>query len=350
MKCVLKKFKIIQFIILFLFLSSCGNEQKKDKKEKILELNIKLSKIDSLKTNDNVQEFVRKFDTEYEEFELKRIQDFDRDYKTDSITKIIANKLGVTKSYYKTDFDRNGYTDLLVIGDNKDCWGEKSCSFNSIVIMNFGNDSLKYINIVRDSRTSMVPTIVKRKDETLLVINNPDIITWKNEKYKDGYIDSLIYRNGDFIEYNPKVVKHRIKRIEFSTGPCFGTCPIFSLSLIKNGKSEFIPEANNFSKNNWDEDAKGKLICNIEEEKWNELTELINYINFANLKNDYAVNWTDDQSCTLKIVYDNNKTKVIRDYGLIGTFGLKNLYKQLFELRFNQEWKKINTVDYKGYK
>jgi len=338
------KLRAIQFILVLFFLCSCGNEQKKDKAENVVESNIKLSKIDSLKTKDNVQEFVRMFNTRYEEFELRKIQDFDRDYKTDSITKIIANKLGITKSYYKTDFDHNGYTDLLVIGDNKDCWGEKSCSFNSMVIMNFGNDSLKYVNIVRDRHTSIVPTIEKRKDETILIINNPDQISWKNEKYKDGSIDSLVYRNGDFIEYNPKVVKHSIERIEFSTGPCFGTCPIFSLTLSINGKSEFTAEAYNFGDDSYDENVDGKYICNLEEKKWNELTELINYIDFANLEKDYAVNWTDDQSCTLKIVYDGNKIKEIRDYGLIGTFGLKKLYEQLFELRFNQNWKKINTT------
>ncbi|MBK6499838.1 MAG: hypothetical protein IPG00_17450 [Saprospiraceae bacterium] len=84
--------------------------------------------------------------------------------------------------------------------------------------------------------------------------------------------------------------------------------------------------------------------------KWNGLIELINYIDFTNLKQDYYVDWTDDQDCTLKVVYDNNKVKEVRDYGLIGTFGLKKLYQQLFELRFNQDWKKINTTVSNGYK
>ena len=332
--------RTIQFILILLFLYSCSDKQKKDTTKSIIESNTTLSKIDSLKTNDDVQSLIRKFNSRYDKFDLRRIQDFDRDYKTDSITKIIANKLGITKSYYKTDFDHNGYTDLLAIGDNKDCWGEKSCSFNSMVIMNFGNDSLKYVNIVRDRHTSIVPMIEKRKDETILVINNPDQISWKNEKYKDGSIDSLIYRNGNFIEYNPKVVKHNIERIEFSTGPCFGTCPIFSLSLTKNEKSEFTAEAYNFGDDSWDENGEGKFICNLEEQKWAELTDLINYIDFTSLEKNYAVDWTDDQSCTLKVVYNNNKRKVIIDYGLIGTFGLKTLYKQLFDLKFNQEWKK----------
>ena len=350
MKYELKNFKPIQLIIIFFFFYSCGIKHKKNTVKSAEESNIKFSKIDSLKTKDDVQEFVRKFNTIYGAFELKKIQDFVRDYKTDSITKIIANKLGITKSYYKTDFDQNGFTDLLVIGDNNDCRGEKSCSFNSMVIMNFGNDSLNYLNIVRDRRTSIVPTIKKIKDETILVINNPDQISWKNEKYRDGSIDSLVYRNGDFIEYNAKVVKHRIERIEFSTGPCYGSCPIFSLSLTKNGKSEFIPEAFNFSDDSYDEKGEGKYVCNLDGKKWNGLIELINYIDFTNLKQDYYVDWTDDQDCTLKVVYDNNKVKEVRDYGLIGTFGLKKLYQQLFELRFNQDWKKINTTVSNGYK
>ncbi|WP_143106345.1 DUF6438 domain-containing protein [Pustulibacterium marinum] len=299
-----------------------------------------MSKIDSLKTDDDVQNFIRESNSSYDEFELKRIQDFDRDDKSDSITKIIANKLRITKSYYKADFDYNGYTDLLVIGDNKDCLSFKPCSFNSMVIMNFGNDSLKYVNIVKDMRTSIVPIIEKRKDETILVINTPDQISWRNEKFKDGSVDNLIYRNGNFIEYNSKVVQHNIERIEYSTGPCFGPCPIFSLSLTNNGKSEFLPEAFNFDDESYDENTEGKFMCNLEEKKWNELTDLINYLDFTNLEKYYAVNWTDAQSCTLKITYDNGKIKEIRDYGRRGTYGLKQLYHQLFELRFNQNWKR----------
>lgn len=138
---------LITFIIFFLI--SCGNKQRIDEVENIKDPNIKLSKIDSLETIDDVQKFVRTFNSKYHKFKLKRIQDFNRYEPTDSTTKIIANELGITKSYYKADFDRNGYTDLLVIGDNQNCIMEsgKSCSFNSLVIMNFGNDSLNYINI-----------------------------------------------------------------------------------------------------------------------------------------------------------------------------------------------------------
>jgi len=54
--------------------------------------------------------------------------------------------------------------------------------------------------------------------------------------------------------------------------------------------------------------------------------------------NSYRVSWTDDQTSTLKITYDNGKVKTIRDYGLIGTFGLSQAYKLLFDLRGSQPW------------
>ncbi|MBK6667932.1 MAG: hypothetical protein IPG48_17770 [Saprospiraceae bacterium] len=46
--------------------------------------------------------------------------------------------------------------------------------------MNFGNDSLNYLNIVRDRRTSIVPTIKKIKDDNISH-KQSDQISWKNE-------------------------------------------------------------------------------------------------------------------------------------------------------------------------
>jgi hypothetical protein len=59
---------------------------------------------------------------------------------------------------------------------------------------------------------------------------------------------------------------------------------------------------------------------------------------FETLQDNYAVNWTDDQTAKLKITYDNGKVKSIRDYGLLGTYGLDRVYQLLFELRENQKW------------
>lgn len=336
-----KHIKLIQFIIIILFLNSCNAQLKIEKEETIIETEKKLSKIDSLNTKLEVENFIRNRNSNYNEFELKRIQDFDRDYKTDSLTKLIAKRLKITESYYKTDFDNNGYTDLLVIGDNKDCWSGKSCSFNSIVLMSFENDSIKFINLVKDRFTSIVPLIEKEKEKTHLVINYPNQINWKIEKYKDGSSYKLIYKNGNFIEFNSNPITHNIERIEFSTSACFGKCPIFQLNINNKREAIFIAEHYNLKKNhdNFNEKVEGTFNAIISNEKYKEIIKLINYLDFEKLKNDYSVGGTDNQECSLKIIYDGGKVKMINDYGLTGTFGLKKLYQLLFEIRFNQEWR-----------
>ena len=71
-----------------------------------------------------------------------------------------------------------------------------------------------------------------------------------------------------------------------------------------------------------------------------KLEEILNYCEFDNLDKEYTVMHTDDQTGDLKITYNNGKVKTISDYGMIGTYGLKILYKKLAELRFNQKWRK----------
>ncbi len=87
-------------------------------------------------------------------------------------------------------------------------------------------------------------------------------------------------------------------------------------------------------------EASGNFNSKIMEDKYNDIVNLLNYVDFETLKDNYAVGWTDDQSSTLKITYDNGKVKSIEDYGLIGTYGLDRIYQLLFELRENQKWTK----------
>ncbi|MDG5491993.1 DUF6438 domain-containing protein [Psychroserpens sp. SPM9] len=335
--------KFIQLMIIVLTLSACNKASQNT--EVIPESELNLTKIDSLNTNFEVENYIRKVNSRYKEFELRRIQDFDRGYKSDSLTKKMANQLKITKAFYKTDFDNNGFTDILVIGDNKDCFGETSCSFNSMVLMNFDNDSIKVIDVVKDHSTSIVPVIEKENGQSFLIINTPNQINYKNEKYRDETIDKLIYKYGSFIEVNANPITHNIETIEYSTGPCYGTCPIFQLHIDADKSATFNAGLYNFDKNhdlfnpNGDRTFKTKLS----NEKYQEIIELINYLDFENLKNNYWVDWTDDQSCTLKIVYDGGKVKLIKDYGLIGTYGLTRLYELLFELRFNQDWQELTT-------
>ena len=292
-------------------------------------------KIDNLKTEKEVENFVKSFDRKrYERFTISKIQDIKNRYgEKNNFCKKIADSLNITKSFYKADFDQNGLTDILVIG--------KYYDFNIFVAMDFGKDSLKLYTLTRRSfQNCVVPEISKIGDKT--VINYYDD-SEPNEIIKKV----LVYKFGDFIEYNNNPKEYNIEKIEYQTTMCYGTCPKFSITIDKNKNGTF--DAQNYNrKERKRKEIKGEFTTTIKEEDYNSVIELLNYIDFPNLKDNYAVGWTDDQSCTLKITYDNGKIKEIKDYGLIGTFGLNRLYNLMFDLRFSQEWKR-NKAGNKKY-
>lgn len=194
--------KYFKYVFLFLFFVSCKKHQTK-----FVKSDITPSVIDSLNSEKAVEEFARKIrypilkkfnrkteDVSFnflEKFELKKIKDLDRDsrFDIDSLTKIIADSLQITESFYKTDIDNNGFTDLILIGDNKGCIGSnlkpnssRSCDFSIYSFMNFGNDSIKPILIARRLHSSLVPKISEINALPVLEIHIPAKFDWLNKK------------------------------------------------------------------------------------------------------------------------------------------------------------------------
>ncbi len=294
-----------------------------------------LTVIDSTKTNQQVENLINDLlDEKYkkhEKFLIKKVWDFTKESIYSDYCKRTANSLGINKAFYKGDFDGNQLTDLLVTGD--------FYGFNIFTVLSFENDSLGLNQLTRShSQECAFPKI---KDDSIIEYYYQPYNGFAKEDKPGKKL--LVYKFDDFVELNESPVNHKIDKIEFETGPCFGTCPIFSLTLQENKKSRFKAIAYNFNddwqKRDWNKN-EGEFQTNLNKESWDELIEILNYIDFENLKNSYAVNWTDDQSVELKIYYDNGKVKEINDYGLIGTFGLSILYHKLFEIRKNQDWKK----------
>lgn len=169
---------------------------------------------------------------------------------------------------------------------------------------------------------------------------------------------TLTVLNGSLVEYNANPEAHGIEKLVVEMEPCFGTCPIFTLTIEGNGGAIFQAEAYNFS----DESPKAtrkikpgehpESDYNLYRSIYNEGTykgrirkadkdavfSLLNYLDFPRLKNEYAIMATDMPGATLTITYDGGKVKRISDYGKSGTYGLESLYDKLEALRFNQEW------------
>jgi hypothetical protein len=103
------------------------------------------------------------------------------------------------------------------------------------------------------------------------------------------------------------------------------------LSIENSRKSSYNAKNNN--------SKRGKFHTVIAEAEYNKLLKTIEYIRLPTLKDNYSVGWTDDNTVILEISYNNGQVKKIRDYGTIGTFGLENLYRQIYSLRHTQKWR-----------
>jgi Domain of unknown function (DUF6438) len=329
--------KIITFLVTLLVITSCENKTGFIKTPTIR------SAVDDLKSESEVEKFIQKSGADYQNYKLKNIQDFNRRIGHDSLNKILAHKLNVNTKYTKADFDNNRYTDLLAIGDDNNCTTFRagteiveSCSFSPIVLMNYGKRRAKIFRINLEWEESLVPKVEYINSQPFLVVYQQKF-DWLKKTYSESKT-ILTFKFGDFIEYNKKPKKNKIAKIEFSTSGCFGTCPEYELTLQRDSLSIFNAQHYNFTKDFNHGTEEGVFTTSKNKMEFDKLEEIINYCDFENLKKQYSVTHTDDQTGFLKITYKDGKVKTISDYGMIGTYGLKILYKKLAELRFNQKW------------
>ena len=312
--------KTINLLIFSLFLiqTSYGQIKNSIKVEK------KMNYIDSIENVKQIEDLLTKIDTNLRKFKVNsKMKFYDKDCQK------ISDSLKI-EPWTKSDFDNNGLTDILVVGEYYD--------HAIFCILDKGNGKYEIKRITRRSfQDCSFPLVIENKNYTEINYFFRD----EEDSYDDRIqkrkliMKTLIFKNDDFIEKNKNIINHKITQIEYSTSGCFGTCPSFIITINQNRDITF--DAKYYNEINGKE-IKGKFKSKVDENKYKEIIDLINYLDFVKLKNNYSVNWTDDQTCTLKINYDNGKVKTIKDYGLIGTFGLNRTYKLLSELRLVQNW------------
>lgn len=287
------------------------------------------NKIDELKTNKDVETFIK---TVAPEFVRKVWKNFDRGnfriVSTDSIyAKLNCQKIfnqSEINNWEKVDINNDGLTDLLFI--------PHYYGYSQYAIIDEGNNNFKLtrFNIDFDICEYVKPIKVRGKNELRIrKVNLPFHFDDNIEKYTE--VDTLTYKYDSFIELNYKVnIDNKIKSVEIKTNYCLGTCPVFKLTINKNGVAEFDGEE--FTK------FKGKSKKQFDPKKINEIFDLLNYIEIKKLKDYYEVNYTDASTATLEIFFEDGSIKKIKDYGLSGTYGLSALYSKLTKLGTETEW------------
>lgn len=332
------------FVLLFAF-TSC---KKGFEKAEIIP-----SKVDSLNNTIQIRNYLSVIDTNLRYFQPLSIQQLETDHAeiADSIMRILAKNLDIDKAYYKEDFDNNGYLDLLVLGGMGNDYTplpNELYTYESFAVINFGKvKAPKLISLRRKMHLLDVPEIVQSEEGPMLLIHSPEKMQGPDAKITDTISIKLAYHYGGFAEYNRQPVDNHIEKIEFESGACFGTCPIYKLTINKDRSAVFLAEHYNFDKDKKSYDylkKEGEFKGKINAADYENLTGLLNYIDFKHLKDNYHVTWTCSATATLTITYDNGKTKTISDYGFEGSYGLKSVYSILGDMRFNQKWEKVSET------
>lgn len=276
--------------------------------------------VDGLKTAEDVQAFLRKVDPD------------DQGKVSDSLIleggcKTLYETVK-PQSWYKADLDGNGTTDLLVTADAGVGADNHFYYTNAILDMKENGFAVKQL----DNMGCNLYAVSANKKNTWLVRHtyNDPMNMPENKARQEFETDTFVYKFGEFIEFNNKPQNYSIEKIEYNSGACFGRCPMFTMEV--NADRSAVYNAIRFN------DTTGKFSATVDAETHKRIMELTNYINFPTLKERYEVGWTDDQTGTVTITYNNGIKKTIEDYGLQGTRGLRVLYMELTKLRDSQKW------------
>jgi hypothetical protein len=230
-------------------------------------------------------------------------------------------------SWLKIDVDNNGLTDFIVRGFEKGRYVTK-------VIFNDKNSKQR----LKDFSDQFWFPCSEFKASEINGVTILNYINYYKEKNEMKVFESrvwdrkLIYKFETLVEYNQNPKKSDISSISYTANGCFGTCPVFSISINKDRTAFYI--AGKYNK------KEGKFAGRIKDENYTEIIDLLNYIDFKNLKDEYTTKASDGPSCELSIKLDNGEIKIIKDETMQGTFGLARIYELLDGLRTNQHWKK----------
>lgn len=300
--------------------------------------------IDSLKTNEDVVKFLKE----------KIGSQWDGIFTPATFAPNIENRSQYGKdTFFKADIDKNGQTDLIVNGNYL------------LVVTDSGHDSYCVDRLERDAFTWYVLSKIIYRDNTPLLIvkhiykyakawdatdKTPRVVDPVNDKewvfyytevpdndsakWKSNWpvYDTLIYKFGRWIEYNECPEITSIEHIHITIGGHEGG---EAFDIEPDRKALY-----------YDDDGYGEFEAVmdhethavVDQDTYDRIVKIITYLRISTLKEEYPAYEVEGQRVYLEIKYNNGQIKKIADHGSRGTFGLRNLYDQLYRLKETQKW------------
>jgi hypothetical protein len=112
--------------------------------------------------------------------------------------------------------------------------------------------------------------------------------------------------------------------------PCYGTCPVYTVTLYRTGKAEF--EAISHLP------TLGKFTGEIDPFTYGRLCYLIDNSHFKEMKSSYRASWTDDSTCVVTVTEGTSRSEV-SDYGRVGPIELWAIQELIDAIREKIQWK-----------
>ena len=137
--------------------------------------------------------------------------------------------------------------------------------------------------------------------------------------------DTLFVLHGKPMIYTAHPTTQAVESIEFSVTPCFGTCPVFQLTIQNDGTAHYRGIAYVHK--------LGDFNLVMPKADLDYLVALLANSKLPLLHDEYQVDYTDASTVYLTVHYADGQTKEITDYGLQGTYGLATLYNFLLSQR-----------------
>ena len=185
-----------------------------------------------------------------------------------------------------SDLDKNSKPDLLITGTVDRL---RNMAF---VILAEADNNYKLIDVTPGGYFLIPVSVIKE-------IGDEQVIILKQSVGTKVWSDTLTHMFGVFLKYNSSVQARKISLLHYRSTSCFGACPVYKL-IIDSSNATLEAEAYIV---NSDDTLRGTYYSKLAPEKFNELTELVNYIDLSSLKNFYSVSMTDQPSGIIEIVF-----------------------------------------------
>ena len=224
------------------------------------------------------------------------------------------------------DLNHDGVNDLFAMGF---ATTKRAEEFEEVIIAIANKKRLNRVNVKNHFFTSWLvkapiyTQIIKLDNLDYLLLQYNHNTNGCEVNYKEFQKDTLYVKN-NFLIPRDKYVNADFSSVTLKTTSCYGTCPVFSLSINKDGTASF----------NGIRHTRTKGLVNLKADKEDVefLNEILKIIDFKHLKSNYNVCWTDDQTGHLTVNFTDGSSYQIEDYGLAGTHRLTLLYSYLFDL------------------